>query len=200
MLTDIKYFFRGLDESVVGRCQTKRGKTGSGKSNQRKARYQHLMVMTHPTIQHAHLNWLTCFEIRVWNHFPVFWSEKYSITCVFWSYLQCVQFVKHFKLWVTHSRAYLASWREGDGASMCLSWKTLEENEKPSTWELSLCSLEKQEEDEKSSRPDWLQGWQKNGFPRNDQVKRDTVVPQCGVFQKPINLLVFLSQQVPPTR
>ena len=40
-----------LDESVVGPCQTKRGETGSEKSNQRKARYQHLMVMTHPPNQ-----------------------------------------------------------------------------------------------------------------------------------------------------
>ena len=47
-----------------------------------------------------------------------FWSEK----ILFFAYSevtsQCVQFVEQFKFWVTHSRAYLTSWREGDATTL----------------------------------------------------------------------------------
>ena len=39
--------------------------------------------------------------------------------CELWSCLQCVQLVKQFKPWLTHSRAYPTSWRIGDGPTLC---------------------------------------------------------------------------------
>ena len=59
----------------------------------------------------------------------------------------------------------------------------------------------KQEEDEKSSRPDraWLQGWQKTRFPGAEQVKTSSW-ENCRPKKKLLNWLVLLSQQIPPTR
>ena len=199
MLTDIKYFFRGLDESVVGRCQTKRGKTGSGKSNQRKARYQHLMVMTHPTIQHAQFNWLTCFEIKVLIHFPVFWSEKITYHM---RVLKLPPMCTICETFQTLSDTFQGLSRQLKGRRWCL---TVLELKKSGKWETVHMRIEPLLFGEAG------RGWKiiqtrlvarmtEKWIPKKRPGKKRYCGPTCGVFQKPINLLVFLSQQVPPTR
>ena len=60
VLNDIELIAEGWVSRWVEPNQTA-GRTGLRKSNQRKARYQHLKVMTHPTNQHAQHNWHFCF-------------------------------------------------------------------------------------------------------------------------------------------
>ena len=74
VLNDIELIAEGWVSRWVEPNQTA-GRTGLRKSNQRKARYQHLEVMTHPTNQHAQHNWQFSSKYFSWLYFSELWES-----------------------------------------------------------------------------------------------------------------------------
>ena len=73
LLNDIELIAEGWVSRWVEPNQTA-GRTGLRKSNQGKARYQHLKVMTHPTNQHAQHNWQFSSKYFSWLYFSELWE------------------------------------------------------------------------------------------------------------------------------
>ena len=79
--------------------------------------------MTHPTNQPTRPVWWTHMLYN--RGLASGWKISYPLRILKLSEItsQCVQFVEEFKPWVTHSRAYLTSLREGDATTLWLNFK-----------------------------------------------------------------------------
>ena len=108
VLNDIELIAEGWVSRWVEPNQTA-GRTGLRKSNQRKARYQHLEVMTHPTNQHAQHNWQ--FSSGYFSYSISVSSESwYHGDCFWWRWPSPIHATVENGLSLTHSRAHLNSW------------------------------------------------------------------------------------------
>ena len=165
----MEYFFRGMEDWMsqsLGRAKPNEVKPVlENRTKGKRDINTWWWWPTQPTNQHAQLNGHTCFAIGVW-----FLVWKNPILCIFWSNLPMCTICGTIQIL---SDTFQGLSHQLKGRRCYHTSKSQEEDEKPTTQELSFCSPKTQEEDEKSSRPDryWLQGWQKNWQPRDKQVK-----------------------------
>ena len=136
-LNDIELIAEGWVSRWVEPNQTA-GRTGLRKSNQRKARYQHLKVMTHPTNQHAQHNWQFFFKVFFLTLFQ--WALRVNTMVIASGDDDPARFMQPLKMvWVWHIPGHIST---AEGGWLC-QLKEQGKDGQPSTTNLIKICLDK---------------------------------------------------------